>query len=77
MRGLNQAPRRLVRAGPGDPRGTKQIRNESSRDQRAVKTNFAACQGEAPGSGRAWLGGPNDARENLKKLRRQLGLGNN
>ncbi len=26
--------------------GTKQIRNESSRDQRAVKTNFAACQGE-------------------------------
>src|SRR5208282_6646375 len=28
----------------GDPRPTKQIRNESSRDQRAVKTNFAACQ---------------------------------
>src|SRR5271157_4201984 len=26
------------------PRRTKQIRNESSRDQRAVKTNFAACQ---------------------------------
>ena len=23
MRGLNQAPRRLVRAGSGDPRGTK------------------------------------------------------
>src|SRR5208337_3143766 len=44
MRGLNQAPRRLVRARSGDPRGTKQIRNESSRDQRAVKTNFAACQ---------------------------------
>ncbi len=32
------------RAGSGDPRRTKQIRNESSRDQRAVKTNFAACQ---------------------------------
>ena len=29
---------------------------------------------EVPGSGRAWLGGPTDARENLKKLRRQLGL---
>ena len=27
----------------GDPRRTKHIRNESSRDQRAVKTNFAAC----------------------------------
>ena len=24
-----------------------------------------------------WLAGPTDARENLKKLRRQLGLGNN
>src|SRR5271157_5375687 len=32
---------------------------------------------EVPGSGRAWLGGPTDARENLKKLRRQLGLRNN
>jgi len=32
---------------------------------------------EAPGSGRAWLGGPTDARENLKKLRHQLGLHNN
>src|SRR5271157_54167 len=30
-------------AGSGDPRRTRQIRNESSRDQRAVKTNFAAC----------------------------------
>jgi len=35
-------------AGSGDPRPTKQIRNESSRDQRAVKTNFAACHGETP-----------------------------
>ena len=86
MRGLNQVPRRLVRAGlltrpsyaadglpfpgrrrvtwrpsagqtavgrpsptkrrtagPEDARRTIQIRNESSRDQRAVKTNFAAC----------------------------------
>jgi len=32
-------------AGSGDPRRTIQIRNESSRDQRAVKTNFAACHG--------------------------------
>src|SRR5208283_2229494 len=32
---------------------------------------------ELPGSRRAWLGGPTDARENLKKLRRQLGLRNN
>ena len=31
-------------AGSGDPRRTKPIRNESSRDQRALKTNFAACQ---------------------------------
>jgi len=30
-------------AESGDPRRTKQIRNDSSRDQRAVKTNFAAC----------------------------------
>jgi|SRR5271165_208300 len=28
---------------PELPRRTKQIRNENSRDQRAVKTNFAAC----------------------------------
>jgi len=34
-------------AGSGDPRRTKQIRNESSRDQRAVKTNFEACQADA------------------------------
>ena len=33
-------------AGSGDPRRTKQIRSESSRDQRAVKTNFAACQAD-------------------------------
>ncbi len=32
---------------------------------------------EVPGSSRAWLGGPTDAREDLKKLRRQLGLRNN
>src|SRR5271166_830313 len=32
---------------------------------------------EVPGSSRAWLGGPTDARENLKMLRRQLGLRNN
>src|SRR5271157_4339018 len=44
LRGSNQAPRRLVRAGSGDHCGTKQIRNERSRDQRAVKTNLAACQ---------------------------------
>ena len=31
--------------GSGDPRRTKPIRNESSRDQRAVNTSFAACQG--------------------------------
>src|SRR5208337_2442129 len=30
-------------AGSGERRRTIQIRNESSRDQRAVKTNFAAC----------------------------------
>ncbi len=30
-------------AGSEDPRRTKQIRNESSRDQSAVKTNLAAC----------------------------------
>ncbi len=35
-------------AGSGDRRRTIQIRNESSRDQRAVKTNFAACHGETP-----------------------------
>ena len=34
-------------APPGDPRRTKQIRNDSSRDQRAVKTNFAACHSPA------------------------------
>ncbi len=28
---------------PGDPHRTKQIRNDSSRGQRAVKPNFAAC----------------------------------
>src|SRR5271157_3592770 len=33
------------RPPPEDPRRTKQIRNDSSRDQRALKTNFAACQG--------------------------------
>ncbi len=33
----------------GDPRRAKQIRNDSSRDQRAVETNVAACQGEASG----------------------------
>ena len=33
-------------APPEDPRRTKQIRNDSSRDQKAVKTNFAACQGD-------------------------------
>jgi len=32
---------------------------------------------EVPGSCRVWLGGPTDARENLKKLRRQLALRNN
>ena len=32
---------------------------------------------EVPGSSRAWLEGPTDAYENLKKLRRQLGLSNN
>jgi hypothetical protein len=31
-------------AGSGDLHRTKQIRNESSRDLRAVKANFAACQ---------------------------------
>src|SRR5271166_1848926 len=31
------------RAGSGDPRRTKQIRNESSRGQKGAKTNFAAC----------------------------------
>src|SRR5208337_3154669 len=38
-------------AGSGDPCQTKQIRNDSSRDQGAVKTNFAACQprGQLPG----------------------------
>ncbi len=35
-------------AGTGEPRRTKRIRNESSRDQRAFKTNFAACPGDAP-----------------------------
>ncbi len=30
-------------AGSGNPRRTKQIRNESSLGQREVKTNFAAC----------------------------------
>ena len=33
-------------AGSGDRRRTKQIRNQSSRDQRAGKTNFAECQAE-------------------------------
>ena len=33
-------------APPGDPRRTKRIRNDSSRDQRTVKTNCAACQGD-------------------------------
>ena len=37
-------PRRCSPQWSGDPRRTKQIRTESSRDQRAVKTNFAACQ---------------------------------
>src|SRR5208337_5351418 len=32
---------------------------------------------EVPGSSREWLGGATDAHENLKKLRRQLGLRNN
>src|SRR5271157_4955236 len=36
-------------AESGDPRRTKQIRNESTRDQRAIRTNFAACQCEARG----------------------------
>jgi len=35
-------------APPEDPRRTKQIRNDSSRGQRAVKTNFAACQCGTP-----------------------------
>ncbi len=35
-------------AGSGDTRRTKQIRNDSSRDQRAVKTNLAACQSQPP-----------------------------
>jgi len=33
---------------------TKQIRNDSSRDQRAVKTNFAACQDAAPPGHHLW-----------------------
>ncbi len=32
-------------AGSGERRRTIQIRNDSSRDRRAVKTNFAACHG--------------------------------
>ncbi len=38
-----------VGASPGDPRRTKPIRNDSSRDQRAVKTDFAACQHDSGG----------------------------
>ncbi len=34
----------MLWSSPTQPRRTKQIRNESSRDQRAVKANFAACQ---------------------------------
>ena len=53
----------LRRKAVGFGEKCKQIRNESSRDQRAVKTNFAACHGEAPrgelsmaiGHARAWL----------------------
>src|SRR5208337_2602023 len=53
-------------AGSGDPRRTKRIRNENSRDQRAVKANFAACQREGPskishpstGALRTMAGGP-------------------
>jgi len=45
----SQSP--TVGASPEDPRRTKQIRSESGRDQRAVKTNFAACQA---GVGRQW-----------------------
>src|SRR5271157_2035875 len=40
----SQSP--TVGASPEDPRRTKQSRSESSRDQRAGKTNFAACQAE-------------------------------
>ena len=38
----------------GDPRRTIRIRNESSRDQRAFKTNFAACQGGPQRGGLNW-----------------------
>ena len=41
--------RRCSRQWSGDHRRTKPIRNESSPDQRAVKTNFAACQSRPPG----------------------------
>jgi|SRR5271157_453449 len=34
--------------GSPDPRRTKQIRSDRSRDQRAVKTNFAACHPPSP-----------------------------
>ena len=41
------APNQTQTAGSGDRRRTNQVRTESSRDQCAVKANFAACQGGA------------------------------
>ena len=64
-------PRRTKRrtARSGDPRRTIQIRNENSRDQRAVKTNFAACHGRTdysrphilPMHGGSATSGPSDS----------------
>jgi len=70
-------PRRSAgRGSPGDapPVGDWET---VGRRGRAGQENPARTSLEVPGSSRAWLGGPTDARENLKKLRPQLGLRNN
>ena len=45
-------PTKRRTAGSEDPRGTRQIRSENSRDPRgAVKTSFAVCPSPAKGQG--------------------------
>jgi len=67
-RRVNWTPTVGRTAGSGDPRRTKQIRNDSSRGQRAVKTNFAACQHD-PSTG---LG--SGCRVLFHRSRHQLGM---
>jgi len=82
------ADRGLVRRGSPDPAVWPTVGLQVTHRRSGTGSPSAAEDGlvrrplpdpafEVPGSSRAWPGGPTDARENLKKLRCQLGLRNN